>query len=78
MIDDHDLKKSLKNCIKSSLLNLFLFVKSISLNDKRALCFSEPALSTSYIIRNHETISKIGGNKYFSVIVNIETVEQSI
>jgi hypothetical protein len=46
VIEDQDLKKSLKNCTKSYLLNLFLFVRSISLKDMRALCFYEPAFKT--------------------------------
>lgn len=51
VIEDQDLKKSLKNWIKSSLLNLFLLVKSMSLNESLALCFYEPAFKTSIYSR---------------------------
>lgn len=47
VIEDHDLKKSSRKDLKSLILNLFLFLKSINLKESLALCLSEPAFKTS-------------------------------
>jgi hypothetical protein len=47
VMEDHDRKKSSRKALKSLILNLFLFLKSINLKESRALCLSEPAFRTS-------------------------------